>query len=535
MRRTGTCTIIGLWLLLIGSPLASGCEAAGRTTGSGDADADGDTDTDVDTDAASDSDSDGDADTDSDGDVGDGTCEHPGDTNLGCLFWAVDLPNVSDAPLSVQPQDRPFAIVVANTSAAVAANVSVFSGSSATPLDTKTVEVDAIAAFTLPNQSITPGATTSDGLAFRVESDVPIAAYQFNPLDNSVQTIYSNDASLLFPIQVLSKDYTAITGPANLVSSDGFSGNAINTGGFVSVIATEDDTTVTLFPTNSLYTGPYADIVLAEGQVLTAISNGVDAAGNLSGTRVVADKKVAVFGGSVATSEPSTTNKCCADHEEHQMLPLEAWSAAYAVAPAADAEGNGDCRSLYRISAGYDDTELVYYPAAPAGAPTVLGAYETAEIVTDQPFVVAATDPLKTFSVTQFLLSSGEFGGVLSSYPGDPSMIVLPAVDQFQTEYVFLVPPGYDSYYVTIVRGGDTEVDFDGAPVTTAFSSLGTYDGVDYQYAHVALTSDQWGRHSVSASEPLAITVVGYATTVSFGYPGGAGVSAISDIPDPPI
>jgi len=506
---------------------AGGCESTADRAANGDADTDGDTD--IDTDSDTDTDTDSDSDSDSDGDTD--PCNNMGETNRGCAFWAVDLPNVTDAPLAVVPQDQQFAVVVANVSNDVPATVSVYAGASATPLATQTVPTNEIVTFELPSsQGIAPAATTSDGLAFRIESDIPIAAYQFNPLDNT-SPVYSNDASLLFPERVLSMDYSAITGSANLVSADAFSANNANTGGFVSVVAIEDATTVTLYPTNALYPGAYEDVVLNRGQVLTAIAAGLDALGTLHGTRVAADKKVAVFSGSVATSEPSTTNECCADHVEHQMLPLESWGTAYAVAPAADAKGNGDCRSVYRLSAGFDGTELVYTPSAPAGAPVVLDAYETVEVVTDQPFAVASTDPEKPFSVTQFLLSNQEFGGLLNPYPGDPSMMVLPAVDQLQLEYVFLVPNGYDANFVTVVRGSASPVNLDGAPISAVFSPLATYDGTEYQYIHVELAP---GRHVIESEGPLSITVVGYSPDVSFGYPGGAGVAEISDIPDPP-
>jgi len=520
IERTGF--VLAIAALACAAAVGFGCEDDDRTPAGTDSDSDGDSDSDSDGDSDSDSDSDGDTD----------PCHNLGTSNLGCEFWAVDLPNVSIEPmLDVVPQDQQFAVVVANTSAEADAFVEIFSGGGTTAILSGTVPVGQIVTVPLPAQSILPAATTSDGVAFRIASDVPIAAYQFNPLDNS-SPVYSNDASLLFPTHVLSKDYSAITGSANMVSSDAFSSDPENTGGFVSVVATEDGTEVTLYPTNALYFGSYQNVMLDRGQVLTAIASGTGAAGSLSGTRVEADKVVAVFSGSVATSEPSTTTECCADHVEHQMLPLEAWGNAYAAHPAADAKGNGDCQSLYRISAGFDGTQFQYYPAQPAGAPSTLGAYQTAEFQTDQPFVVASTDPEKTFSVTQFLLSGGLFGGVLNPYPGDPSMIVLPAVDQYQGEYVFSVPMGYQTNFVTIVRAGGGAVTLDGAPVSTAFTPLGSYDGVDYQYQHVELAG---GYHRIESDGPLAITVVGYDSDVSFGYPGGSGVAEISDVPDVPI
>lgn len=495
-----------------------GCEAAERRSDSNSTEGTGDTSS-----STSESDSSTGSSTD--------PCDNTGTSNLGCVFWAVDLPNVSSAPLSKMPHDQQFAVVVANTSSQTPATVSVYSADASSPLETQTVPVDEIVTFELPTQNLQPGATTSVGLAFRIESDVPIAAYQFNPLDNTSE-VYSNDASLLLPERVLSKDYTAITGSANLVSNDGFSFAKVNTGGFVAVVATEDQTKVTLYPTAPLYPGQYQDVILDRGRVLCAISSGQKALGNLSGTRVVADKNVAVFSGSVATSEPSNTTKCCADHVEHQMLPLSAWGNAYAAAPAADAKGKGDCLSLYRISAGFDATELTYSPTAPAGAPTLLDAYQTAEFTASQPFIVSCADPHKTFSVTQFLLSNQMFGGPLESYPGDPSMIVLPAVDQLQSEYVFLVPKGYDRNVVTIVRSAGTEVLLDGAAVTSAFTTLGSHDANEYEYAHIQLKT---GHHQIKSEAPLSITVVGYSQDVSFGFPGGSGVAEISDIPDPPI
>lgn len=517
---TGRMRFMLVLAVLVGAVFFVGCEKDDRTPAGGDGDSDSDTDTD--TDADSDSDSDTDADTD--------PCHNLEPSNMGCEFWAVDLPNVSIEPLlDVVPQDQQFAVVVANTSSQTDAFVEIFSGSSTTALVSGTVPVDQIVTVPLPSQNIQPAATTSTGIAYRIESDVPIAAYQFNPLDNTSE-VYSNDASLLFPTHVLSRDYTAITGSANMVSSDAFSSDPENTGGFVSVVGTEDDTTVTLYPTNPLYPGMYQDVVIGRGQVLTAISNGIGAGGSLSGTRVSSDKVVAVFSGSVSTSEPYNTTECCADHVEHQMLPLEAWGAAYATPPAVDRNGSGNCQSVYRISAGFDGTQLQYFPSQPAGAPSTLNAYQTAEFQTDQPFVVASTDPDKTFSVTQFLLSGGVFGPFNSK--GDPSMIVLPAVDQFQTEYIFSVPDGYATNVVTIVRAGGAAVTLDGAGVMQAFAPLGTYDSVDYQYVHVELAA---GYHRITSEEPLAITVLGYDTNVSFGYPGGAGVAEISDVPDVPI
>jgi hypothetical protein len=450
-------------------------------------------------------------------------------TNQGCEFWAVDLPNVSSAPLATTPHDQQFAVVVTNSAGNDTANVEVFVGAQGSAIDGGPVPPDTMRVFELPSLNIMPGATTADGVAYRVVSDLPISAYQFQPLDNSTP-VYSNDATLLFPTNVLGSDYTAITGDATLVAADAFSQSDDNTGAFVSVVATQDGTTVTLFPTAGLHPGVVNDVLLDRGQVLTAISSerGAPTFGNLSGTRVQADAPVAVFSGSVATSEPTSANACCADHLEHQMLPLTAWGTSYVAAPAVAAMGSGNDDSLYRITGAFDGTTLEYSPAAPMGAPTSIDAYETVAFVTDTPFTVHAPGA-EPFAITQFLLSNQYFPAL--SRPGDPTMMLLTATEQFQSRYVFLMPQGYATNFVTVVSPTGTTVTLDGAPLAGSPAAAGSVDGMDYQYLHVSAGA---GAHVIEADNPFGIIVSGHANDVSYGYVGGSGVAVISDPPPPP-
>lgn len=454
-------------------------------------------------------------------------------TNQGCEFWAVDLPNVSviNPPgLITPPADQQFAVVVANPSSSSTANVEIFVGDGGAPVVSGAVPIDTIRVFELDPMGITPGVTSADGVAYRITSDLPIVAYQFQPLDNA-NPVYSNDATILFPTHVLGGDYIAITGDAVLVGSDGFATSDLNTGAFVSVVATQDDTTVTLYPTVALHAGAVANVALDRGQVLTAISSqrGAPTYGNLSGTRVVADGPVAVFSGSVATSEPADTTACCADHVEHQMLPVTAWGTGYLAAPAAAATGPGDDATLFRITAGFDGTQLAYDPAPPPGAPTTLDAYETVAFVTDTPFAVRSVDADKSIAVAQFLLSNGHFA--LALRPGDPSMVLVPATEQLQRRYAFLVPQGYASDFVTVVRPTGSTTTLDGVPVAAAFAPLAAHDGVGFEYAHLSVEP---GSHIVDGDDAFGITVVGYAQDVSYGYVGGSGVETIGTAPPPP-
>jgi hypothetical protein len=475
------------------------------------------------------------------GNAGDGfpadSCEAAAmaESNQGCEFWAVDLPNAwAGINGSPAPQDQQFAVVVANTASDLPANVSVYLGAGAAAVDSATVEIGQIHEFRLAAQNQAARSNTYDGAAYRVESDVPITAYQFNPLDNTVQ-VFSNDASLLFPTHVLGTDYTAITGDSILLSTD-LEPQGDNSGAFVSVVATEDGTTVDLFPTWPLYPGAAQGVTLQRGQVFTAVSlgpntyPGVGGDGNLSGSRVVADRPVAVFSGNVATIEPNP-GQCCADHLEQQMLPLVAWGDGYAAAPPpAPAGTGGDNPAAYRITGSFDGTPLQYSPAAPAGAPATINAAQTVRFQTDQAFTVTSGDPDKPFAITQFLLSNQ----VISPFgqAGDPAMISLPAVEQFQTNYIFLVPDGYVANFVTVIRVAGTEVSRDGVSVANAnWRPVGNLGGVAYEFVQLSVPT---GSHSIESDEPCGIISVGYDTDVSYGYPGGSGLKIISEPPPPP-
>jgi hypothetical protein len=456
-------------------------------------------------------------------------------SNQGCEFWAVDLPNAwAGINGSPAPEDQQFAVVVANTATDSAANVEVFVGDQGVAVDSAMVGIGEVHEFRLGALNQAPRANTYDGNAYRIESDLPITAYQFNPLDNTVQ-VFSNDASLLFPTHVLDTDYTAVTGDSILLGTDQ-EPMGDNSGAFVSIVATEDATVVDLFPTWQLYPGGSQDIMIDRGQVFTAVSlgpntyPGINGDGNLSGSRVVADKPVAVFSGNVATIEPNP-GQCCADHLEHQMLPLVAWGNGYAAAPPPSPLGAAtDNPAVYRITGSFDGTALAYSPGAPAGAPGLIDAGETVRFQTDQPFTVTSAEPEKSFALTQFLLSNqfiNPFGQA-----GDPAMIALPAVAQFQTRYVFLVPDGYAANFVTVIRVAGADVTRDGVSVAAAnWRPLGEIDGVDYEYVALSVPP---GAHLVESDEPCGIVSVGYDTDVSYGYPGGSGLAIISEPPPPP-
>ena len=215
------------------------------------------------------------------------------------------------------------------------------------------------------------------------------------------------------------------------------------------------------------------------------------------------------------------------------MLPLTAWGNEYVV-PLAPAPGNAasNNRAGYRITGAFDGTSLIYDPAAPAGAPATVNAYQTFRFESTTPFTVRSSDPDKPFAVTEFLLSNQAIAGPFGQ-PGDPAMIALPAAPQFQDSYIFAVPAGYTSDFVTVSRPVGTPVEVDGNAITGTWQSLGSLDGTAWEYRHIAVTV---GQHTLGSTDgtPIGLIGTGYAQDVSYGYPGGSGFIEISVAPPIP-
>lgn len=127
------------------------------------------------------------------------TCDAAQDaeTTIGCLFFGIDM----DAAGGVDSQlelDQ-YAIAVGNVQQDTVANVTAEQkiGGVWTVLEGP-VAIDPLDlhAFALPDMH-TNGSGVLEGGAYRVTSDVPVAAYQFNPL---VASALSSDASMLYPV-----------------------------------------------------------------------------------------------------------------------------------------------------------------------------------------------------------------------------------------------------------------------------------------------------------------------------------------------
>jgi hypothetical protein len=535
-----------------------------------------DADSDADADADTDTDGDGDTDTEYTGPAIPETCEQAAEAknSVGCAFFAADLENFAEGYV--------YAIVVSNPQLASNAHVVVedmrgdggtlrtVPGLEATlqPGELRVFEVSCAASqgdcpvvepgplqVTLPKVHIEETGKNPRS-AFRVVSDVPILAYQWNTYGTQMNTA---DASLLLPVTALDDEYIGATWPwGHETESPGFER------GELTVVAVEDGTQVTFTPAVA--------VEAAEDSSVPAMSAGAAAApialdafdvvqispavlhADLTGTRISANKPIAVFGTHPCANVPEQPWFAC-DHVEEQLLPLRAWGADAVLAryaPRPDVTAAQD-RPVWRVVAGADGMTVSFDPAVEGvgashhfvKAGDVLqfmsAASHYASAVLDDP--PDPGEPGAPFFAYQ--LMTGRFwvkdaAGLppLADYEwGDPFMVLAPPAGQYLNRYVFTTDNVFDFAYdrIVVVRKAGYAVTLDclGQLDDGAFQPVGASEwevgwfNLD-QPGGVEGCED--GAHRIESDAVFGLTVVGEDYALSVGYPGGIGVRWINPV-----
>jgi hypothetical protein len=515
-------------------------------------------------------------------------------SNVGCEYWGADLDNADVSP-SENAAAQQYAIVVSNIQPDVPARVTVEQDDSSPGDPSHAIVV--VAAAVIPPQSLevfdlgprevdgsadgtfnTGTGTALTRHAYRVTSDFPIVSYQFNPLDNV--DVFSNDASQLFPTSGLNAgsgvSYVVPGWPQTIASTNDPSTNfGLDLRAFLTVVATHDDTQVTVtsaarvipggpFPTG-LAQGGTGTATLQAFEVLNLETGDFDA--DFTGSLVWADKPVALFPGSEASDAPYFTNLsnrfCCADHLEHQTPPLRTVGQSYvlakmpnrtsAVIAAGGQIGEIDELEYYRVVATASGTTHVKTTLPSPYDAFVLSAQGASETIPSKnDFLLDADQPTMVLQVQ----ASQQAGGVPNGLPGgDPSTMFPAPVEQWRSDYVLLTPNKYVFDYLVVVAPNSAHVFIDGLALDSTDSDVTPSDGLTdaargsttppywtYRYQLSYPTIDPTaqppknilpgkqndGVHHVQSDLPVGVMAYGFDSYVSYAYAGGTQLTVIN-------
>ena len=499
-------------------------------------------------------------------------------SNVGCEYWPVDLDNAVLPPEGDLPGNaaiQQYAVIVTNPQPDVAATVTVEQDDSALGqpnaphvVATATLGPGHLEVFKLGPREVdgsppdVPNGGAGTALtrhAYRLRSTAPIIAYQFNPLENF--NVRSNDATVLLPTSALTGagvKYVVAGWPQTIARTDDPHTNFNETlRAFLTVVGTTPNTHVKIHTTARVVPGdPFPsgapkdtdlEATLQPFEVLNLETG--DFLADFTGSRVEADQAVVVYVGSEASDAPMyrdlSQRSCCADHLEVQVTPTRAVGMHYAIgrmpnrsraiSAAGAVVGTFAEPELYRIVAASEGkTRVTTSLPAPydafdldgAGADVVLSSLEDFRLDASQPVLVA--DVQVSQEAAGISIANGLPGG-------DPSLLLIPATEQWRSSYVLLTPDKYAFDFLVITAPNGAEVFVDGLPADGARCEIATGGFTVYRCQlsfpvidpaarppeNVLPGVQNDGVHRVQADVPVGVLVYGFDYRVSYAYAGG--------------
>ncbi len=436
-------------------------------------------------------------------------------SSIGCKFYGVDMEQNHDNPT------EPFAVVVSNVDETLIAHMVVETKSAGTwtLFHQADIAPQDLAVVEFPGAEIV-GTGMVPGYAYRVTSNIPVIAYQFNPLNGT--SSYTTDASLMLPASAFDTIYRVPAWGSQYGNSS------------INVVAEVDGTQVTITPTVATTAGgsipagqpgqAMPPVTLAEGDVLQ-ISAPTNT--SLDGSLIEATERVGVFAGNQCANIPTSCTAC--DHVEEQIFGLQTWGTEY-VASQLPSRTNPPEYAIWHVMAGESATTLTFQAdAMVTGVPTQPVTLTPGQSIELQ--VQGSGTMLGDFYVTgteAFLVTQYMIGASCAGSTGDPCMVQAVPIEQFLDAYVVLVPSSWVTDKMTIIREPGTTVTLDGVDVDSwpAWSETGQVVGL---FEIVRLQVED-GAHVLQGTSPFGVQVVGYDSYDSYCYPGGLDQEIINDL-----
>jgi hypothetical protein len=423
-------------------------------------------------------------------------------SSVGCSFVATKHDNFTSNVNNASMNDSLIAGNISQTESVNAQLYFIPIGSNVEQAEGPAVVIPAQGTYTwsLSVPEINKVTLKRQGGVYRLQTDLPVVAYQHSPIGSSA----TNDASMLLPDYALTGNYVVASYQATVGNYPSYlMAISITDGTVVDLTAGGATAAGTGFP--ALAAGASTQFVLNRYELLNLVvaqQNG----GDLSGTIISANQPLHVVGATECGNIPGPNTFC--DHLEEVMFPLEYWGEEYvgAMAPQRNNEF-----FHWRVYGGEDGITVNTTPQQP-GFPIQLNKGQFYQFATKQNFVFTGTGP---FMPVQYLEGTNPNAGT-----GDPGMYQMVPTEQFLSSYAFVTGTNYNQHYAQIIRpSGGADVTIDGN-VVGGYTQIGAY-----QVANVQVSE---GAHFATSAEPFGITQVGYTPVTSYAYPGGLKLEIIN-------
>jgi hypothetical protein len=322
---------------------------------------------------------------------------------------------------------------------------------------------------------------------------------------------YSTDAFLALPMPCIGTEYLVLT------YQNVHDNVPLLHGTEFGIVSPQDDTTITITPKDDIGTHlkgvPYS-ITLDQGETYQ-LRNETGQPADMSGTEILSDKPISVFGAHRCANIASPSQFFC-DFIVEQLLPVSLWGTSSYAVPLLTRDGD-----TVHVLASHDNTPVMIDSAVA----TYLDRGEVYRF--DLPNPGPGAQGVRVHSDYRMLVAqyshSSDFDGVVHA---DPFMSLIQPTGSWLRQYRICAPPtsGFPGNYFSVVAptSGDLSlISLDGTFVTALpgaqFGSF--YNGTVYARAPIPPSAS--GVHSLSGRNEFGLNVYGFDEFDSYGYPGG--------------
>ncbi len=362
----------------------------------------------------------------------------------------------------------------------------------------------------IPASAETLGSEAITHTGIQISAQQPVSAYMHQYFG------FSSEASAVFPTDVIDTEYFVMSYPGTQ------DGERVYPSEFI-IVGTRDETQVTITSSTQTKGGrksnlPFA-ITLNKGETYQVQAREVS--GDLTGSHISSDKKIAVFGGTAWAVIPIDCGT--RDNLLEQMHPTSAWGPEVLTIPSANVAFD-----IFRILAAEDNTIVEVQ-----GTTTETYQLRKGEFIEYQQTTPTFIKGSKPILVAQYLI-----GQTCNDHEfGDPAMVLLNNTDQVRRGIRLFSAPFQDiqEHYINVItRTDDTGIiKFNGEKLVdkgVAFTAVGTKG--HFSYARIEVDS---GIHTITTEGcGIIASAYGYGAAESYAYSGDISIATldINDLPD---
>ena len=236
---------------------------------------------------------------------------------------------------------------------------------------------------------------------------------------------------------------------------------------------------------------------------------------DLSGTRIDATGRIAVFAGNIQTAVGDVAGFPYPDHVIEQMPPINAWGTTFGVV-SVPTNSIGD---RIKVIAQEDNTVFQVN-----GQEYTLQSATNNRVIQLSPGERASVISEKPILVVQFTSSRQGFG---ADDDGMPSMLIVPPVQQYRTEYNFAVPDfgSFDTQLMIVIDSGlgKEGLILDNNPLFLFNPQWNRIPATNYEGAVLSLSPGSHLIRHADTTVRFGAYIIGLETSNDCGYAYAAG------------